>query len=131
MPLVVSSGLLSASDLSALEPLAETLATETQLRETLDCEGLTIAAGTGASNAHPALRAPSDARAQAARLLDALGSMVSQGISWLFGNPQVQNGISNFFKAASGSFNGEGYSGAFTSPTYCEGGGNQYGFTVG
>ncbi|WP_341770646.1 hypothetical protein [Burkholderia ambifaria] len=87
------------------------MATEVQLRETLDREGLTIAAGTGASNAHPALRAPSDARAQAARLLDALGSRVSQGISGLFGNPQVQNGISNFFKAASGSFNGKDYSG--------------------
>ncbi|WP_232517864.1 P27 family phage terminase small subunit [Burkholderia ambifaria] len=59
-PLVVSSGLLSASDLSALELLAETLATEAQLRETLDREGFTIAIGTGA-------------RAQAARLLDAFG----------------------------------------------------------
>lgn len=44
-PLVVSLGLLSASDLRALELLAETLATEAQLRETLDREGLTIATG--------------------------------------------------------------------------------------
>ncbi|HDR8861634.1 TPA: phage terminase small subunit P27 family [Burkholderia territorii] len=72
-PLVVSLGLLSASDLRALELLAETLATEAQLRETLDREGLTIATGTGGSKAHPALRALSDARAQAARLLDAFG----------------------------------------------------------
>ncbi|WP_232429876.1 phage terminase small subunit P27 family [Burkholderia ubonensis] len=69
-PLVVSLGLLNASDLRALELLAETLATEAQLRETLDREGLTIATGTGGSKAHPAL---SDARAQAARLLDAFG----------------------------------------------------------
>ncbi|WP_322040811.1 phage terminase small subunit P27 family [Burkholderia diffusa] len=72
-PLVVSLGLLSASDLRALELLAETLATEAQLRETLDREGLTIATGAGGSKAHPALRALSDARAQAARLLDAFG----------------------------------------------------------
>lgn len=72
-PLVVSLGLLSESDLRALELLAETLATEAQLRETLDREGLTIATGTGGSKAHPALRALSDARAQAARLLDAFG----------------------------------------------------------
>ncbi|WP_254608128.1 phage terminase small subunit P27 family [Burkholderia lata] len=72
-PLVVSLGLLSGSDLRALELLAETLATEAQLRETLDREGLTIATGTGGSKAHPALRALSDARAQAARLLDAFG----------------------------------------------------------
>ncbi|MDN7458178.1 MULTISPECIES: phage terminase small subunit P27 family [Burkholderia] len=72
-PLVVSLGLLSASDLRALELLAETLATEVRLRETLDREGLTIATGTGGSKAHPALRALSDARAQAARLLDAFG----------------------------------------------------------
>ncbi|HDR9189141.1 TPA: phage terminase small subunit P27 family [Burkholderia cepacia] len=72
-PLVVSLGLLSASDLRALELLAETLATEAQLRETLDREGLTIATGTGGSKAHPALRALSDARAQASRLLDAFG----------------------------------------------------------
>lgn len=70
-PLVVSLGLLTASDLRALELLAETLATEAQLRETLDREGLTISTGTGGSTAHPALRALSDARAQAARLLDA------------------------------------------------------------
>ncbi|ABK08072.1 MULTISPECIES: phage terminase small subunit P27 family [Burkholderia cepacia complex] len=72
-PLVVSLGLLTASDLRALELLAETLATEAQLRETLDREGLTIATGTGGSKAHPALRALSDARAQASRLLDAFG----------------------------------------------------------
>ncbi|OMG74906.1 phage terminase small subunit P27 family [Burkholderia ubonensis] len=72
-PLVVSLGLLTASDLRALELLAETLATEAQLRETLDREGLTIATGSGGSKAHPALRALSDARAQATRLLDAFG----------------------------------------------------------
>ncbi|MFP3506525.1 phage terminase small subunit P27 family [Burkholderia sp. SIMBA_062] len=72
-PLVMSLGLLTASDLRALELLAETLATEAQLRETLDREGLTIATGSGESKAHPALRALSDARAQSARLLDAFG----------------------------------------------------------
>ncbi|WP_175998501.1 P27 family phage terminase small subunit [Burkholderia stabilis] len=69
-PLVMSLGLLIASDLRALELLTETLATEAQLRQTLDREELTIAAGTGGSKVHPALR---DARAQAARLLDAFG----------------------------------------------------------
>ncbi|WP_080429495.1 phage terminase small subunit P27 family [Burkholderia ubonensis] len=72
-PLVVSLGLLTVSDLRAFELLTETLATEAQLRETLDREGLTIATGSGGSKAHPALRALSDARAQAARLLDAFG----------------------------------------------------------
>lgn len=72
-PLVVSLGLLTASDLRALELLVEMLATEAQLRETLDREGLTIATGAGGSKAHPALRALSDARTQAARLLDAFG----------------------------------------------------------
>ncbi|MGU2442991.1 P27 family phage terminase small subunit [Burkholderia cenocepacia] len=43
------------------------------MRETLDREGLTIAASAGGSEAHPAPRALSDARAQVARLLDAFG----------------------------------------------------------
>ncbi|KVE66984.1 hypothetical protein WI97_11200 [Burkholderia vietnamiensis] len=60
----------------------------------------------------------------------ALGSMVSQGISGLFGNQQVQNGISNFFSPATGSFGGGDFSGAFTSSPYYSGGGNSYGFTM-
>ncbi|EMN5130239.1 hypothetical protein RVV79_003355 [Burkholderia contaminans] len=61
----------------------------------------------------------------------ALGSMVSQGVSGLFGNQQVQNGISNFFNPASGSFSGGDFSGAFNSSPYYTGGGNSYGFTMG
>ncbi|WP_146075188.1 hypothetical protein [Burkholderia anthinoferrum] len=60
----------------------------------------------------------------------ALGSMVSQGISGLFNNQQVQNGISNFFSPASGSFSGGDFSGAFSSSPYYSGGGNSYGFTM-
>lgn len=63
-PLVVSLGLLTASDLRGLEVLADTLATKAQLRETLNREGLTVATGPGGSNVHPALRALSAARAQ-------------------------------------------------------------------
>ncbi|WP_254609085.1 P27 family phage terminase small subunit [Burkholderia lata] len=43
------------------------------MRETLNREGLTIVTGSGGSKAHPALRALSDACAQAARLFDAFG----------------------------------------------------------
>ncbi|WP_158683436.1 hypothetical protein [Burkholderia sp. BE12] len=61
----------------------------------------------------------------------ALGSLVSQGISGLGNNPQVQNAFSNFFSPASGSFSGGDFSGAFTSSPYYSGGGNSYGFTMG
>ncbi|MGK8202882.1 hypothetical protein ACRS8P_29325 [Burkholderia cenocepacia] len=60
----------------------------------------------------------------------ALGSTISQGISGLFGNQQVQNGLSNFFSPASGSFSGGDFSGAFSSNPYYSGGGNAYGFTM-
>ncbi|MDN8066216.1 hypothetical protein [Burkholderia vietnamiensis] len=60
----------------------------------------------------------------------AAGSLVSQGISGLFGNQQVQNGISNLFSPASGSFSGGDFSGAFSSSPYYSGGGNSYGFTM-
>ncbi|VWC31805.1 hypothetical protein BLA23254_06394 [Burkholderia lata] len=60
----------------------------------------------------------------------AAGSLVSQGIQGLGNNTQVQNAFSNFFNPASGSFSGGDFSGAFTSPTYYSGGGNQYGFTM-
>ncbi|KVF31756.1 hypothetical protein WJ08_13790 [Burkholderia vietnamiensis] len=61
----------------------------------------------------------------------ALGSLVSQGISGLGNNPQIQNAFSNFFSPASGSFSGGDFSGAFTSDPYYSGGGNSYGFTMG
>lgn len=61
----------------------------------------------------------------------ALGSLVSQGISGLGSNTQVQNAFSNFFNPASGSFSGGDFSGAFTSSPYYSGGGNSYGFTMG
>ncbi|MGR3910023.1 hypothetical protein Q3A80_23560 [Burkholderia sp. SR8] len=60
----------------------------------------------------------------------ALGSAVSQGISGLFGNQQIQNGITNFFSPASGSFSSGDFSGAFSSSPYYSGGGNSYGFTM-
>ncbi|MCA8382540.1 hypothetical protein [Burkholderia cenocepacia] len=61
----------------------------------------------------------------------AAGSLISQGISGLGSNSQVQNAFSNFFSPASGSFSGGDFSGAFTSSPYYSGGGNQYGFTMG
>ncbi|QVN18771.1 hypothetical protein [Burkholderia pyrrocinia] len=61
----------------------------------------------------------------------AAGSLVSQGLSGLFGNQQVQNGISNYFNPASGSFSGGDFTGAFNSSPYYSGGGNSYGFTMG
>ncbi|VWB67188.1 hypothetical protein [Burkholderia lata] len=61
----------------------------------------------------------------------ALGSLVSQGISGLGNNTQVQNAFSNFFNPASGSFSGGDFSGAFNSNPYYSGGGNSYGFTMG
>ena len=60
----------------------------------------------------------------------AAGALISQGISGLGNNPQVQNSISNFFNPASGSFSGGDFSGAFNSSPYYSGGGNQYGFTM-
>lgn len=61
----------------------------------------------------------------------ALGSLVSQGVSGLANNSNVQNAFSNFFNPASGSFSGGDFSGAFSSSPYYSGGGNSYGFTMG
>ncbi|MCA8203209.1 hypothetical protein LGM71_19335 [Burkholderia sp. AU33545] len=74
-----------------------------------------------------AQQVPFQAQSQGA---GAAGSLVSQGISGLLGNQQVQNGISNFFNPASGSFSGGDFSGAFSSSPYYSGGGNSYGFTM-
>lgn len=61
----------------------------------------------------------------------ALGSQISQGISGLGSNPQVQSALGSLFGGgATGSFGGGDFSGAFTSNPYYSGGGNQYGFTM-
>lgn len=63
-----------------------------------------------------------------------LGALVSQGISGLGSNSQVQstlgNAFSNYFNPASGSFSGGNFNGAFTYDPYYSGGGNSYGFTM-
>ncbi|MGN4108086.1 phage terminase small subunit P27 family [Burkholderia gladioli] len=72
-PQAVALRILAESDLRGLELLAETLATEFELRATLAREGITIATGTGSSKAHPALRALNDARNQSKQLLHVYG----------------------------------------------------------
>ncbi|MFL9979731.1 phage terminase small subunit P27 family [Paraburkholderia graminis] len=72
-PQTVALQTLARSDLRALELLAETLADEATLRETIGREGLTIPTGTGGSKAHPGLRALNDARMRSMQLLNAFG----------------------------------------------------------
>lgn len=64
---------LTNADLRALEMLAETLASEKQLRIVIEREGQTISTGGGGRKAHPALKALAEARAQSMRLLTAFG----------------------------------------------------------
>jgi P27 family predicted phage terminase small subunit len=69
----VELGVLTGADLRALELLAETLATEAELREILKTEGLTIAGAGENSKAHPACKLLESTRNQAARLLADFG----------------------------------------------------------
>ncbi|QTD88875.1 hypothetical protein [Burkholderia anthina] len=61
---------------------------------------------------------------------NAWGGVAQNAASNIFGNQSVQNGLSNFFSPASGSFSGGDFSGAFSSSPYYSGGGNSYGFTM-
>src|SRR5579863_4648034 len=69
MPAAVSLGTITRADLRAFELLVVTLATETEARDRLRREGMTIKAGSGGRKAHPALKAAETARMQAHRLL--------------------------------------------------------------
>jgi P27 family predicted phage terminase small subunit len=69
----VELGVLTPADLRALGLLAECLATECELRETLRTEGTTIAGADGNRKAHPALRLLESTRNQAVRLLAEFG----------------------------------------------------------
>jgi P27 family predicted phage terminase small subunit len=60
-------------DLRGFELLCVTLASETEAREMLQREGLTVPTADGGRKPHPAVRVAETARAQAARLLDAFG----------------------------------------------------------
>lgn len=66
---LVRSGMLVESDLRALELLAETLATEAQLREILRGRSLMMESDKG----HPAFRMQLTTRTLAARLFDQFG----------------------------------------------------------
>lgn len=58
------------------------------------------------------------------------GGVAGNAFNTAFSSPSVQNGISNIFSPASGSFSGGDFSGAFTSNPYYGGGGNSWGFTL-
>jgi P27 family predicted phage terminase small subunit len=69
----VELGVLTSADMRALELLAEVLATESELREVLKKEGLTIVGSEGGSKAHPGCKLLESTRNQAARLLCEFG----------------------------------------------------------
>jgi len=69
----VELGTLTSADLRGLELLAEVLATETELRELLKTEGMTIPGADGNSKSHPACKLLESTRNQAARLLSDFG----------------------------------------------------------
>jgi P27 family predicted phage terminase small subunit len=69
----VGIGTLTRADLSALELLSVTLATEEEAREVIAKEGMMIKTEASGGKAHPALRVMATAGAQAARLLERFG----------------------------------------------------------
>lgn len=73
MPAVVALGTISRADLRAFELLCVTLAAETEAREAIQRDGMTIEAGSGGKKAHPALKAAETARMQAKQLLESFG----------------------------------------------------------
>ncbi|MDX1486591.1 MAG: phage terminase small subunit P27 family [Acidiferrobacterales bacterium] len=72
-PIAHGNGYLGKSDLRAFELLAESLATESEMRELVVNEGVTVSGGSGGLKAHPALKAMETARNQATRLLIEFG----------------------------------------------------------
>jgi len=69
----VELGVLTSADLRGLELLARVLATESELCEVLQGEGLTIVGTQGGSKAHPACRLLESTRNQGMRLLSEFG----------------------------------------------------------
>jgi len=72
-PVCCEMGTLTNADLRALELLCECLATESDLRETLKREGLTIPGAGANSKGHPATKLLESTRSQAVRLLCEFG----------------------------------------------------------
>ena len=72
-PAVKGTGSMTAGDLVALELLCRTLATATKAEETIEKEGITIAAANGGEKPNPALAMMATARGQAAALLAQFG----------------------------------------------------------
>jgi P27 family predicted phage terminase small subunit len=70
---LVARGTLTSGDLRALQLLAETLAMESALRETLQREGVTVRGADGVTKSHPALRGLESARNAAHRMLNDFG----------------------------------------------------------
>lgn len=70
---LVELGVLTLADLRTLALLCETLATVTELENTIQREGFTIAAATGGHKAHPALKALETTRNAAHRMLGDYG----------------------------------------------------------
>jgi P27 family predicted phage terminase small subunit len=73
MPVLVDMGVLTLADLRTLALLCETLATVTELENTVQSEGFTIPAATGGHKAHPALRSLETTRNAAHRMLGDFG----------------------------------------------------------
>ncbi len=73
MPVLVDMGVITLADLRTLALLCETLATVTELENTIQREGFTIAAATGGHKAHPALKALETTRNAAHRMLGDYG----------------------------------------------------------
>ena len=69
----VELGTLTSADMRALELLAEVLATESELRELLKREGMTMPGADSNTKAHPACKLLESTRNQAARLLSDFG----------------------------------------------------------
>ncbi len=101
-PAAIAIGTLTGADLRTFELLAQTLATESETRETLTAEGLSVGTADGGRKAHPALKAMEVARAQAARLLAEFGlsPKARQGVDVL--PPRATNRFSRIGVAGHG-----------------------------
>lgn len=70
---LTAAGVLTGLDLEMLRLLVQALATERDMATLIETEGVTIATGDGGRKAHPALRAGSEARTVAVRLMVQFG----------------------------------------------------------
>jgi P27 family predicted phage terminase small subunit len=72
-PIAVELAVLTRADLRGFALLCEVLASETQLRDQLQLEGLTIPCADGSRKAHPAVAMLARTRALASKMLDSFG----------------------------------------------------------